>query len=153
MFELLAAEKRRPGASAATATVGRGPHATTFGDRWFTVARMSPDVFEVTMKRPGLSEQRLYVRSAAHAAEAWQFAAAWERCWNRMVTEKAWPHATTERRSWRSAMVTARPEYLACWLGVETGFSRYVEALAAAIAGATDESRFAGEQAGARLVA
>ena len=141
MLELLAADKARP--VRPVVQVGS----------WFVVERLDSDLFEIRMKRRGLADQLFFVTSPAQAAAAWQFAAAWERCWAQMVTERAWPHATTERRSWRAAMVAVRPEYLACWLGVETGFSRYVAALAAAMAGATDGSRFAGEPSGARLVA
>lgn len=61
------------------------------------------------------------------------FDVAWEECWQAMVTERAWPHATAERRSWRSAMLAARPETMACFLGRPTGFHTYLAALADAM--------------------
>jgi len=68
------------------------------------------------------------------------FEAAWERCWQIMVTERAWPHATTHRRAWRAAMLDCKPETRASFLDQPSGFSRYVGAIAEAM----DQSRFAG---------
>lgn len=54
------------------------------------------------------------------------FALAWERCWQQMVTERAWPHATVERRGWRRAMEEAMyPEARACFIGRSSGWQRF----------------------------
>jgi hypothetical protein len=59
------------------------------------------------------------------------FVEAWDVSWAIMVTERAWPHATVERRAWRKAMREALyPEARACFLGQTTGFHRYLAALA-----------------------
>lgn len=71
---------------------------------------------------------------------AQDFERSWERCWAIMVTERAWPHATTHRRAWRSAMLDCKPETRASFLDEPSGFSRYIGALAEAM----DQSRFAG---------
>lgn len=61
------------------------------------------------------------------------FEAAWEASWLVMVSERAWPHATTERRGWRKAMEEAmKPEARACFLNEPTGFHRYVDVLSQA---------------------
>lgn len=58
------------------------------------------------------------------------FEDAWALSWAMMVTERAWPHATAERRGWRKAMLEAmRPEAKACFLGVPSGFQRYARAV------------------------
>lgn len=85
-------------------------------------------------------EKRRLLVTNGYVTEA-DFEVCWEMCWQVMVTERAWPHATAHRRSWRAAMLAAKPEYGACWVGVETGFSRYIGALAEAM----DQSRFAGD--------
>lgn len=70
------------------------------------------------------------------------FEACWDLCWAIMVTERAWPHATAHRRAWRAAMEQAmKPEAAACFIGVPSGFQRYVGALAEAL----DQSTFAGD--------
>lgn len=58
------------------------------------------------------------------------FEAAWERSWQTMVQERAWPHATKHRRAWRLAMRDCKPETRACFLGLPTGYSRYIERIA-----------------------
>ena len=78
------------------------------------------------------------------------FEVAWEACWEVMVTERAWPHATEHRRAWRSAMVACKPETRACFVGESTGFFRYMGALADAM----DTSRYAdSDTIGGTLVA
>lgn len=71
------------------------------------------------------------------------FERAWDRCWQVMVRQRAWPHATAHRRAWRSAMLDCKPETRACFLGEPTGFQRYVGSIAEAM----DDSRFAEENA------
>jgi hypothetical protein len=68
------------------------------------------------------------------------FEAAWAEAWATMVAERAWPHATTHRRQWRSAMKTAmKPEARACFLGQPTAFQFFLEAILSRV----DESRVA----------
>jgi hypothetical protein len=57
------------------------------------------------------------------------FEAAWERSWETMVLERAWPHPTQERRSWRRVMLETKPETRACWLGLPTPYQRFATAL------------------------
>lgn len=72
-----------------------------------------------------------------------EFEAAWDAAWLLMVAERAWPHATTERRGWRVAMLEAmKPEARACFLDQPSGFCKWVGALADAL----DGSMFAGEE-------
>jgi hypothetical protein len=60
------------------------------------------------------------------------FEEAWAKCWNHMIAERAWPHATIHRRAWRSAMIATRSETRAAFVGDPTPFAfvtyRLVEA-------------------------
>lgn len=49
------------------------------------------------------------------------FDVAWQRCWMVMVDERAWPHATDDRRHWRTGMRLARHEYRAAFLNLPAG--------------------------------
>lgn len=74
------------------------------------------------------------------------FEVAWEAAWAAMVTERAWPHATVERRGWRKAMLEAmRPEARACYLGQPSGFQRYALAVLAAQQDRQPDMQMAGE--------
>jgi len=89
-----------------------------------------------------VSEKRRVLDEKGYVTEE-DFLLAWDASWAIMVTERAWPHATTHRRDWRRAMNQAlKPEACACFLGRPTGFFKWAEALAEAM----DESRFAGEE-------
>lgn len=57
------------------------------------------------------------------------FDEAWERCWEIMVLERAWPHATVHRRAWRQAMVATRRECRAAFVGDPTPFAFAAERL------------------------
>jgi hypothetical protein len=87
-------------------------------------------------------EKRAMLVTKGHVTDE-DFDIAWDACWAIMVTERAWPHATELRRSWRTAMVEAlRPEARACFLNLPSGFNRYMGALAEAM----DTSMFAGDE-------
>jgi hypothetical protein len=77
------------------------------------------------------------------------FELAWQAAWTLMVHERAFPHATIHRRSWRAALIGTKPEMCACFVGRETGFARYLAALAEAM----DQSSFADESVTGELVA
>lgn len=51
------------------------------------------------------------------------FDAAWEKCWDIMLREHAWAHATKHRRASRRAMVATRREYRAAFLDEPTPFA------------------------------
>lgn len=81
-----------------------------------------------------LAEQKRQLLETRQVLTVEDFEAAWDLCWTLMVTERAWPHATVERRGWRKAMLEAmKPEARACFVGSPTGFYRYVDALAEAM--------------------
>lgn len=50
------------------------------------------------------------------------FEEAWERSWELMRVEHAYPHATPHRRGWRKAMNASRGEYRAAFLDRRSGF-------------------------------
>jgi hypothetical protein len=60
------------------------------------------------------------------------FELSWQACWERMIVEHAWPHATQHRRGWRTAMLATRSEARAAWLGQSTPFAVAVERLSVA---------------------
>ena len=60
------------------------------------------------------------------------FRAAWERCWEIMVDERAWPHATRFRRGWRAAQFATRREMCAAFVNSPTAFSTATEQLVVA---------------------
>lgn len=51
------------------------------------------------------------------------FDRAWARCWEVMVDERAWPHATDLRRQWRTGMRLSRHEYRAAFLSLPAGIA------------------------------
>lgn len=57
------------------------------------------------------------------------FEGAWDRSWQTMVVERAWPHATVERRTWRRVMLDCKPETRACFLGLPTPYMRLDQVL------------------------
>lgn len=57
------------------------------------------------------------------------FEAAWATAWVAMVAERGWPHATEHRRQWRAAMLAAKPEFRAAFLGRETTFGQLIASL------------------------
>lgn len=52
------------------------------------------------------------------------FEDAWETAWRLMISERAYPHRTTERAQWREALASTRPEFRAAYIGAETAYSR-----------------------------
>lgn len=91
--------------------------------------RLSPDARMVELL---IGEKRRVLLECGYATVE-DFEAAWERCWQVMVAERAWPHATSHRRAWRQAMEQALyPEARACFIDQPTGFYRYIVALAEA---------------------
>jgi hypothetical protein len=60
------------------------------------------------------------------------FERAWAEAWEVMIAERAWPHATEHRRQWRAAMIAAKGEMRAAFLGRPTMFARISESLLAA---------------------
>ncbi len=60
------------------------------------------------------------------------FDEAWERCWEVMVDERAFPHATRERRGWRIAMQMTRSEMQAAFLDEPTPYARVAERITSA---------------------
>lgn len=63
------------------------------------------------------------------------FRDAWDACWWTMVLERAWPHATCHRRSWRITMLVTRQEARAAFLDDPTAFSWAVGRLGEAAGG------------------
>lgn len=62
------------------------------------------------------------------------FDRAWDESWDRMRSERAWPHATEHRRQWRVAMVATRSEMRAAFLGRPTMFGDLANSLMSAAA-------------------
>lgn len=60
------------------------------------------------------------------------FEAAWDACWEVMVGERAWPHATEHRRYWRMMMASTKNETRAAFLDQPTPFSTLAASLTAA---------------------
>lgn len=60
------------------------------------------------------------------------FDAAWEGCWEVMVDERAWPHATRHRRAWRKAMQVTRSEMRAAFLDQPTAYAFVAERITTA---------------------
>lgn len=75
------------------------------------------------------------------------FEAAWDRSWQVMVTERAWPHATQRRREGRRALIETKPEFRACFLGLPTAFQRYADAIRALAADEDPEAEMTGLRA------
>jgi hypothetical protein len=71
--------------------------------------------------------------SEARAAGEVDFEAAWAASWQRMVSEKSWPHATVERREWRAVLEATKDEFERCWSGAPSRFQRVSASLMAAL--------------------
>jgi hypothetical protein len=85
-----------------------------------------------------LAEAKRQLLAVQGSVTVEDFEAAWDVAWAQMVTERAWPHNTVQRRQWRNAMKTAmKPEARACFVNQPTAFQFYV----GAIFGMVDESR------------
>lgn len=79
-------------------------------------------------------EKRRLIAANGHVTLR-DFDQVWERCWDIMKREHAYPHLTPERRGWRQAQVLGlRPECRAAFLGTSTAFSRVVGRLREAAA-------------------
>lgn len=63
------------------------------------------------------------------------FEAAWERCWEVMVDERGWPHATIHRRAWKRAQKRTRREIRAAFLDEPTPFAFAAERVSEAASG------------------
>jgi hypothetical protein len=79
-------------------------------------------------------EKRRLLAARGHVTTQ-DFDAAWEACWEVMVLERAWPHATCHRRSWRAVQWSTRSEFRAAFLDEPTAFATATRKLAGAASG------------------
>ncbi len=63
------------------------------------------------------------------------FRRAWDECWEVMVLERGWAHATRIRRAWRAAQDETREECCAAFLDVRTPFAVAAQRLSEAAGG------------------
>lgn len=56
----------------------------------------------------------------------------WDAAWALMVAERAWPHATIDRRQWKAAMLATKSEARASFLGRPTMFGALAHSLTVA---------------------
>jgi hypothetical protein len=62
------------------------------------------------------------------------FEQAWAECWELMIGERAYPHATEHRRQWKATLIACKSEHRASFLGRATPFGRLADVLMAAAA-------------------
>lgn len=79
-------------------------------------------------------EKSRLLRDKGHV-DRHDFEIVWARSWHTMVTERAWPHSTVHRRAWRNAMVFAKSECEAAFVGKPSAFAFAAERLTEAAGG------------------
>lgn len=79
------------------------------------------------------------------------FQMAWDRSWEIMVIERAWPHATKHRRAWRQVQDETKAECCAAFLDTPSPFAFAARRIAEAAEGMC--LRLAPEQLGKALLA
>lgn len=77
------------------------------------------------------AEKRRLISEKGHVTRQ-DFDEAWQTCWQVMIDERAFPHATRERRGWRVAMQMTRSEAQAAFLDEPTPYAFVAERLVAA---------------------
>jgi hypothetical protein len=62
-------------------------------------------------------------------SEGLEFEEAWESALGQMTRERAWPHATIERKQWRLAVTASRAEMRRCYMDEPSAFGLIVAAI------------------------
>lgn len=78
----------------------------------------------------GEAKRRLQAEQPEITAE--DFEREWDAAWALMIAERAWPHATVDRRQWRAAMIATRSEVRAAFLDRPTMFGTLARSLTVA---------------------
>jgi hypothetical protein len=77
-----------------------------------------------------LAAEKRRMLADGHDLTVRDFEAAWAACWAVMVHERAWPHATVHRRSWRQVQAETKAEFCAAFIDSPTAFERAASRLA-----------------------
>ncbi len=80
------------------------------------------------------AEKRRLLAANGHVTRR-DFDESWEACWEVMVLERSWAHATKHRRNSRQAMVATRSEFRAAFVDEPTAFAVAIARLSDAASG------------------
>ena len=81
------------------------------------------------VKRKPLPCVRMRELLAVAKADGLAFDEAWEAALAQMTRERAWPHATIERKQWRLAVAASREEMRRCYMNEPSAFGQIVAAI------------------------